>query len=211
MAPNLRDFYIKRQESAFQRHQQQLAASRAYLAAEPPPRQGGSKSTGFSMKQDYPVFEPGQFEAPKAPPFQYAAYERPERDPGQVEEYRTKAAAPGVRAATRAVQQALLKEYRNPNLARLAMRDVLGGHGEALSRIYGGAAQTAEAQYAPEYAADVSAAQMKYQAGYGAAGQKYQAEWGARREKAMQDWRAKVEAQKRKYEIELEEYYDEGD
>ena len=121
-------------------------------------------------------------ERPKKPTFDPDPWVVPERDVGRVEELRTKAAAPGVRAATRGIQQAMLKEYRNPNLARLALRDVLGGHGEALSRIYGGAARTAEAQYAPEFAAS--------------------------REKAMADWRETVEREKRRYELELEEYGD---
>lgn len=156
--------------------------------------------------REKPVFEPTEFEIPEAPTFEYPAYEAPERDVGRVEELRTKAAAPGVRAATRGIQRALLKEYRNPNLARLALRDILGGHGEALSRIYGGAAQTAEAQYAPEFGAATTAARMRYQAGYGRAGAVYGATWTARREKAMADWRGKVEAEKRRYELALEKY-----
>ena len=117
---------------------------------------------------------------PERPTFDPDPWKVPERDVGRVEELRTKAAAPGVRAATRGMQQALLREYRNPNLARLALRDVLGGHGQALSRVYGGAAQTAEAQYAPEF--------------------------GARREKSLADWKGTVEAEKREYELELEEH-----
>jgi len=117
---------------------------------------------------------------PERPTFDPDPWEVPERDVGRVEELRTKAAGPGVRGATKTMQQALLREYRNPNLARLALRDVLGGHGEALSKIYGGAARTAETQYAPEFAAE--------------------------REKSRADWEVATEAEKRQYELELEEH-----
>ena len=118
---------------------------------------------------------------PPEPTFRPPEYVAPQRDVGRIEELRTKAAAPGVRAATRGIQQALLKEYRNPNLARLALRDILGGHGQALSSIYGGATRTSLAQYAPE--------------------------WAGAQEESMTNWRGRVEAEKRRYEIELEKYY----
>ncbi len=145
-------------------------------------------------------FEPSPYVIPDMPAFEYDPYETPTRDVGRVEELRTKAAAPGVRAATRGIQRALMKEYRNPNLARLAMRDILGGHGEALSKIYGGAAQTAEMQYAPEFAGAGAAARMKYEAGYGAARQKFQLGWQGKIEKARADWEVSVEKEKREWE-----------
>lgn len=160
---------------------------------------------GGTTPKEKPVFAPPTFEAPEAPEFQYEAYAAPERDPGRVEELRTKAAGPGVRKATQAMQRALMQEYRNPNLARLAMRDILAGHGEALSGIYGGAAQTAEMQYAPEFGAQREEAAATYQAGYGKATQQYQAGWTVRREEAMANWQARVEAEKRRYEMELME------
>ncbi len=150
-----------------------------------------------------PDFTPSPYVDPVYDDFTYAAYAAPERDVARVEELRTKAAGPGVRRAIQAMQRALMQEYRNPNLARLAMRDILAGHGEALSGIYGGAAQTAEGQYGIEFAGEQTAARMKYEAEYGEASTKFQAGWTAKLQKAMADWQAKVEAEKRDYEWEL--------
>ena len=157
---------------------------------------------GYPEQPTYekPAFEPDPFEIPEMPEFEYEEYEAPTRDVGRVEELRTKVAAPGVRSATKAIQQALLKEYRNPNLARLALRDILGGHGEALSRIYGGAAQTAEMQYAPEFGAATTAARMQYQTGYGEAASRFKLGWQGKIEKARADWEAAVEKEKREWE-----------
>ncbi len=167
---------------------------------------GAARAARLAKKErERPVFDPPAFDMPQQPAFQYERYKAPERDPGRVEELRTKAAGPGVRSATQAMQRALRQEYRNPNLARLAMRDILGGHGKALSDIYGGAAQTAEMQYAGEFAGEQTKARVEFEAGYGRGAQQYQATWAARRERAMADWQARVEAEKRQYELELME------
>ena len=152
---------------------------------------------------DKPVFDPPTYVSPDVPEFEYDPYAAPTRDVGRIEELRTKAAGPGVRRAIQAMQRALMQEYRNPNLARLAMRDILAGHGEALSGIYGGAAQTAEGQYGIEFAGKQTAARMEYEAGFSEASQEYQAGWSAKLTKAMADWQAEVEAAKRDYEWEL--------
>ena len=152
---------------------------------------------------EQPVFDPPEYVAPTQPEFTYDPYAAPTRDVGRVEELRTKAAGPGVRRAIQAMKRAMMQEYRNPNLARLAMRDILAGHGEALSGIYGGAAQTAERQYAGEFAGEQTAAQMEYEAGFGQATQEYQAEWTTATQEAVANWQAAVEAAKRDYEWEL--------
>ncbi len=152
---------------------------------------------------DQPVFDPPEYVAPDMPDFTYGPYVAPERDVERVEELRTKAAGPGVRKAIQAMKRAMMQEYRNPNLARLAMRDILAGHGEALSGIYGGAAQTAERQYGIEFAGEQTAAQMEYEAGFGQATQEYQAEWATATQETVANWQAAVEAAKRDYEWEL--------
>lgn len=161
---------------------------------------GGSQPPG-----ERPIFDPPEFEMPEAPGFEYEEYAGPERDVERVEELRTKAAGPGVRRAVQAMQRAMMQEYKNPNLARLAMRDILAGHGEALSSVYGGAGQTAERQYAGEFAGQQAGARMKFEAGYGKAAQEYQATWAGKREEAMANWQAQVEAEKRDYEMQLME------
>lgn len=73
-------------------------------------------------------------------------------------------AAPGIRSLRRGVSEALGKSYENPNVSALAKREALGGFGEGLEQVYGGARRTAQAMYAPEYAGQEQAGKMSYEA-----------------------------------------------
>jgi len=107
-----------------------------------------------------PEYKRPSFEAPvmgAMPTFAAPTY-----DEGKVSSLTQKHAAAGTRKLRSAVQEAMTKRSDNPNLNRMNLRDALAGYGEGLEDVMSGAAKTATAEYAQQYAYKYQEAGMNY-------------------------------------------------
>jgi len=124
-------------------------------------------------------------------------YEIPERDERRLNFLTRQAAAPHVRSLRSQVQRAMAGSFENPNVKRITLRDALAGYGEGLENVMGGAAETAERQYAGEYAPMLE----KSKAMWGAEVQRQQNAYQA----AFDLWRTQRELELKRYEIESDQ------
>jgi hypothetical protein len=129
------------------------------------------RSSGYSRSVSAPSNEPTTIrtttktvregEAPEAP--NLPDFVAPEWDEGEVKKKTQRNAAPGVRQLRQTVQQAMGRNYENPNVRRMTMRDVLSGYGMGLEGVMAGAAQQANQEYSQQHARDYNEASVNYQ------------------------------------------------
>ena len=75
------------------------------------------------------------------------------------------------------MREAQGRYYENPNVRRMTLRDAMAGYGMGLEKVLGGARKEATAEYAAEYAPQMTKAQMEYQAGIQSTMGQYQNAW----------------------------------
>jgi hypothetical protein len=138
---------------------------------------GGRTSGSFggvagSQTTSRTVFEGDAPDIPDMPKFK-----APEWNEKAIKKKTQRNAAPGVRQLRHTVQQAMGRNYENPNVRRMTMRDVLAGYGMGLEGVMAGAAQQAQQEYAQEYSKDYNAAQINYQTDVNALMASYNNAW----------------------------------
>lgn len=89
-------------------------------------------------------------------------FNAPEYSESEVRKLTHKAAAPGVRRLRQAVQAAMSKQYENPNVKRMTLRQALAGYGLGLEGVMAGASQQARGEYGEKYGKEFQAAQMQH-------------------------------------------------
>lgn len=146
---------------------------------------GGSSGGGYTYKQPTghttrttTTITPPSIPEPTFGPA--PVFELPARDEARIRRLQQEAAAPGVREQRRATRQALLRHLNIPgNRAVQAeiTRGILGGTGDALSKIMGTARQQGRAEYEAEYAPQVAKAQAEYASAQQARMAQFQAAW----------------------------------
>jgi len=88
----------------------------------------------------------------------------PGYDDREVRKLTQKHAAPGTRKLREAVQIAMSRDYDNPNVKRLHLRDALSGYGSGLESVMAGAGRAATAEYGERYGIEHDAAVKRYSA-----------------------------------------------
>jgi hypothetical protein len=154
----------------------------AGAGAEPqmPDLDASGQFSGTSSRPDIP-------DAPNIDPYTAPKFALPTRDEGRENVLAATYAAPGLRTMRRQVQSAMGKNYANPNVKRLSLREALAGYGEGIENVLVGARNTAANQYGREYGYEVDAAKTQY----GADVQEGTTNYGTRVDTAMRDWQNK--------------------
>jgi len=88
-----------------------------------------------------------------------------------------KLAAPGVRTLRQTMQQAMGKNYENPNVRKLTLREALQGYGTGLEKVMGGAGREARSEHMAELDLQRQEEMANFQAQTNAAMQTYQNAW----------------------------------
>lgn len=143
---------------------------------------GGAGGGGFNYKQPVGMTQTTTRTATKALPTLGPAptFALPPRDEARRRRLVQEAAAPGLRSQRRQTRLALMRQHYDDPRARENIRAILGGHGDALSRIMGEAGARGRQDYQAERAEDIMTAQTNYQAAV--------ARWKGQFEAAMQDY-----------------------
>jgi hypothetical protein len=101
----------------------------------------------------------------------------PEWDEKEIKKKTQRNAAPQVRQLRQTVQQAMGRNYENPNVRRMTLRDALAGYGMGLEGVMRGAGQQAQQEYAQEYSKDWQEANINHQTDTQNLMNKYNAAW----------------------------------
>lgn len=101
----------------------------------------------------------------------------PEWDEKEIKKKTQRNAAPQIRQLRQTVQQAMGRNYENPNVRRMTLRDALAGYGMGLEGVMRGAGQQAQQEYAQEYSKDWQSANINHQTDTQNLMNKYNAAW----------------------------------
>lgn len=114
-------------------------------------------------------------EAPKMPDL--PTFKAPEINKRAIKADAQKLAAPGIRTLRETVQQAMGKNYENPNVRKMTLREALQGYGTGLEKVMSGANREARSNQMAEVDLQRQEAQMNFQAQQQAAMASYQNAW----------------------------------
>lgn len=98
-------------------------------------------------------------------------------DEGKIGSLAQKAAGPGLREMKKGLREAQGRYYENPNVRRMTLRDAMAGYGMGIEKVMAGARREAQAEYAQEFAPQMTKAQMEYQAKTQGVMNQYQNAW----------------------------------
>jgi len=168
------------------------------------------------MTPSYPGLPPqlGQvpeFTAPEyqAPDITAPGFNPPGYSEAEVRRLTHRAAAPGVRKLRQAVQMAMSRQYENPNVKSMTLRQALAGYGLGLEGVMAGASQQGRAEYGEKYGREFAGAQTRY----GGEMQKYLSEFGAAQQRygleyqgAQTQYGAQMQALLAKYNAAMQAY-----
>jgi hypothetical protein len=104
-------------------------------------------------------------------------YNAPEMDKRALKAATQKLAAPGVRTLRETVQQAMGKNYENPNVRKMTLREALQGYGTGLESVMAGAGREARSNQMIEIDLAREAEMANFQQQTQAAMQSYQNAW----------------------------------
>lgn len=110
--------------------------------------------------------------APTAPAI--PAFKAPEYDEAEIRKLTQKLAAPRLRSLRRQMERESARQYENPNVRRMTLRQAMEGYGLGIGRITAEAGAGARAEYGQRYAREFAGAQMTYTAKTQALMQSYQ-------------------------------------
>ncbi len=82
-----------------------------------------------------------------------------------------------MRELRKGMREAQGRYYENPNVRRMTLRDAMAGYGMGLEKVMAGAKREAMAEYAQEFAPQMTKAQMEYQAQTQGVMNQYQNAW----------------------------------
>jgi len=114
-------------------------------------------------------------EAPEAP--ELATFVAPEVDKRAIKAESQKLAAPGIRTLRETVQQAMGKNYENPNVRKMTLREALQGYGSGLEKVMSGANREARSSHMQELDLKREEAQLNFNAQNQMAMASYQNAW----------------------------------
>ena len=132
---------------------------------------GGSRPT--STRSSTRTVRQGS--APELP--ELPTYKAPEFDKRAVRAATQKLAAPGIRTLRQTVQQAMGRNYENPNVRKLTLREALQGYGVGLGNVMSGAGREARSEHMQELQLQQQEAQNNWEAQTKAAMSAYQNAW----------------------------------
>lgn len=135
-------------------------------------RSGSSSGPTASTTRTRTIRKGDAPEAPDLPTFQ-----APEFNKRAVRAMTQKMAAPGVRTLRETMQQAMGKNYENPNVRKLTLREALQGYGTGLDKVMAGASREARSEHMAELDIKREAEMANFKAQTNAAMQQYQNAW----------------------------------
>ena len=124
----------------------------------------------------------------------------PEYDESAIAKKTQKYAAPGVRKLRGAVQESMAKNFDNPNVKSMTLKNALSGYGEGLESVRSGAGRQASAEYAQEYAYKYKESGMNYATAVQAVRDKFQGQTSAKNSK----FQAELNAVNMVYQAEIQ-------
>lgn len=136
---------------------------------------GGYLKTGSSGSSTTRTKTVRKGDAPKSP--NLPTFVAPEMDKRKVRALTQKLAAPGVRTLRESVQQAMGKNYENPNVRKMTLREALQGYGTGLEKVMAGANREARSEHMAELDLQRQEQMANFQAQTQAAMQAYQNAW----------------------------------
>ena len=101
----------------------------------------------------------------------------PEMDKRKTRALQQKLAAPGIRTLRQTMQQAMGKNYENPNVRKLTLREALQGYGSGLEKVMSGAGREARSEQMAELDLQRQEQMANFQAQTNLAMQSYQNAW----------------------------------
>ena len=101
----------------------------------------------------------------------------PEMDKRKTRALTQKLAAPGIRTLRQTMQQAMGRNYENPNVRKLTLREALQGYGTGLEKVMSGAGREARSEQMAEIDLQRQQQMVNFQAQTAAAMQSYQNAW----------------------------------
>jgi len=134
---------------------------------------GGGGSVSGSSTSTTRTIRKG--EAPEAP--EMAVYKAPEVNKRAIKAESQKLAAPGIRTLRETVQQAMGRNYENPNVRKMTLREALQGYGSGLEKVMSGANREARSSHMQELDLKRQEAQLNFTAQNQAAMASYQNAW----------------------------------
>lgn len=114
-------------------------------------------------------------DAPELP--NMPTFKAPEMNKRALKAATQKLAAPGVRTLRETVQQAMGKNYENPNVRKMTLREALQGYGTGLEKVMSGAGREARSNQMAELDLQREAEMANFKAQTNAAMQTYQNAW----------------------------------
>lgn len=93
-----------------------------------------------------------------------SAFEMPEWDESAIRKAAQRKAAPRLRSLRRQMEREAGRQYENPNVKRMTLRQAMEGYGLGLGTIMSQAEAAGRAEYGQKYGREFAGAQMTYQA-----------------------------------------------
>lgn len=136
-------------------------------------RVGGGGGTSSTKRSSTQTIRKG--DAPELPDL--PTFKAPELDKRGVRALTQKMAAPGVRTLRETVQQSMGKNYENPNVRKMTLREALQGYGTGLEKVMSGASREARSEKMAELDLQRQEEMANFQSQTNAAMQSYQNAW----------------------------------
>lgn len=136
---------------------------------------GGSRGGGGSTSRTSSTRTVRRGAAPELP--NMPTYQAPEMNKRAMKAATQKLAAPGKRMLRETVQQAMGKNYENPNVRKMTLREALQGYGTGLEKVMSGAGREARSNQMAELDLKREAEMANFQQQTKAAMQSYQNAW----------------------------------
>lgn len=114
-------------------------------------------------------------DAPEMPDL--PTFKAPEVNKRAIRAMTQKLAAPGVRTLRQTMQQAMGKNYENPNVRKMTLREALQGYGTGLEKVMSGAGREARSEHQQELNLQREAEMANFKQQTQAAMQTYQNAW----------------------------------
>lgn len=151
----------------------QIGKSPYWSPQAPGSSRGGGSSGSSSKRSSTKTVRKG--EAPEMPDL--PTFKAPEMDKRAVKALTQKMAAPGIRTLRESVQQAMGKNYENPNVRKMTLREALQGYGTGLEKVMSGASREARSEKMAELDLKRQAEAANFQAQTAAKMQQYNNAW----------------------------------
>lgn len=135
-------------------------------------RRGGGSSSSARRSSTQTIRKGAAPELPDLP-----TYKAPEMDKRGLKALTQKMAAPGTRMLRETVNQAMGKNYENPNVRKMTLREALQGYGTGLEKVMAGASREARSEKMAELDVQQKAEMANFQSKTNAAMQSYQNAW----------------------------------